>query len=354
MHNLFGYLKYYGDVSFDKFAFNEVDSLILSLLSYVKWDKIVPSGRNDYIYLEDACTSFLKKNEKVNFKKEDWLFPNSYKLVQELIHAKRFYHTKLYHLVSSVDSNGQFGALTIRLPNFVTYISFEGTDSNVVGWKEDFQMLYLFPIPSQKLAQEYFDKTIRFFDREIYIGGHSKGGNLAMYAYMYGKDLWKKKVKQVYNFDGPGFDNKILTSDRFTNLQKKLTVVVPEESVIGMILGCDTFKTVVSSARAVLQHDGYTWQCFGGFLEQTELSKKSKKLKSNLKEYIDDMSDQERKSFVETFFAIFERTNITNIMQLKELKISTLLGLMKEIRNIPSSTKRNLIAMLRLLITGMN
>ena len=354
MKNVVDYLKYYGNLSFDEYAFNEVDSLLLALLSYVKFDTIVPNGKNDFIYLEEACFKFLKKFSKQDFKNEDWLFPNSYKLMECLQHSKRFYHAKIYHLVSSVDSNGQFGAITIRLPNHITYISFEGTDSNVVGWKEDFQIIYQFPISSQKMAQEYFNQTIRLFDRKVYVGGHSKGGNLAMYAYLYGNEKWKKKVQHVYNFDGPGFLDSVVHSKEYEEMRKKLTTVVPKESVIGMILGNQDFQVVNSSARAILQHDGYSWECFGGCFVKTDLSKKSEKLKSNLHEYLQGMSEEEKKSFVETFFAIFEKTQITNIMQLRELKISTLLNLMKELKNIPSSTKRNLIALLRMLITGMN
>lgn len=354
MKNLFDYLAYYGDISFDKFAFNEVDSLILALLSYVKFDNIVPNKTNDFIFLEDACLKFLKKYSQKDFKKEDWLFPNSYQLILALQSSKRFFHTKLYNLVSNVDSKGQFGALTIRLPNHITYVSFEGTDSNVVGWKEDFQIMYQFPISSQVLAKEYFDKTLNFFDREIYVGGHSKGGNLAMYAYMYGKGSLKKRVKHVYNFDGPGFLKDVTESDLYSEMSLKLTTIIPKECVIGVILEGKDYKVVNSSAKAILQHDAYTWECFGGCLVPTFLSKKSEKLKSNLKEYIAGMSNEERKNFVETFFAIFEKSSITNIMQLKELKISTLLNIMKELKNIPAVTKRNLIALLRMLITGMN
>lgn len=354
MRNLFDYLNFYGNYSFEEYAYNEVDALILALLSYVKLDGIVPASKTDFIFLEEACHKFLKKYSEKSFKKEDWLFPNSYQIMVALQSSQRFYHTKLYHLVSSVDSNGQFGALTMRLPNHITYISFEGTDSNVVGWKEDFQIIYQFPISSQIMAKNYFDQTINLFDRKIYVGGHSKGGNLAMYAYMYGKSSWKKRVKKVYNFDGPGFLPSVVQSELFTEMCDKLMMVVPKESVIGMILGQGNYKVVNSSAKAILQHDGYTWECFGGKLVPTILSKKSEKLKNNLQEYLASMSEAEKKSFVETFFAVFEKSQITNIMQLKELKISTLLNIMKELKNVPSSTKRNLVALLRMLITGMN
>ena len=103
-----------------------------------------------------------------------------------------------------------------------------------------------------------------------------------------------------------------------------------------------------------MQHNGYSWECFGGFLVPATLSKKSKKLESNLQEYLDGMSMEEKKNFVLTFFAIFEKMNIQNVLELKELKLAMLLKIMKELTNIPSSTKRNLVAILRMLITGMN
>ena len=354
MRNLFDYLKFYKDVSFETMAFNDIDALIFSLLSYVEFEGIAPSGKREFIYLEEACYKFLLKFSEKDFKKKDWLFPNSYKLVKVLKTSKRYYHSKLYYFVSNVEDDGQFGALTIRLPNKITFVSFEGTDSTVSGLKEDFELMYQFPIYSQEKAAAYFNQTLTIFDRNIYVGGHSKGGNLAMYAYMYGKKMYKKQVRQVYNFDGPGFLDDVLSSSVYQDLRKKLTMVVPKDSVIGMILGHKEYLVVNSSAYAVLQHDGFTWECFGGNFVTTSLSRKSKRLEENLREYLNGMSLEEKKSFVETVFAIFSKSNITNIMQLKDLKITTLLMLMKELTSIPTNTKRNLVALLRMLITGMN
>jgi len=352
--NIDSYFQYYGDISFDDFKFNDVDSLILAMLSYVKMENIVPTDKKQYIYIEEACYKFFLKYSEKDFKKENWLFPNSYRLMQRLQKSKRFYHTKLYYFQDSVSASGQFGALTVRLPNHITYVSFEGTDSNVSGWKEDFQLIYQFPIHSHVLARNYLDSTLNIFDREIYIGGHSKGGNLAMYACMYCKDFYKKRVRCVYNFDGPGFLSDVIDSSLYQDMSSKLKTFVPEESVVGMLLGHTKYQVVRSTGRAILQHDAYTWECFGGCFVEADLSSKSKKLEKNLSEYLTSMSIEDRKSFVETFFAIFENTSITNIMQLKELKISTLLGLMKELKNVPTKTKSNLIAVLRMLIMGMN
>ena len=137
-------------------------------------------------------------------------------------------------------------------------------------------------------------------------------------------------------------------------METKLKMIVPKESVVGMLLAHKDYKVVNSSGKGILQHDAFTWECFGGFFVPAILSKKSKKLEMNLQEYLRGMSKEERENFVETFFAVFEKTSIQNIMQLKELKISTLLNIMREFKNVPSSTKRNLVAVLRMLITGMN
>ena len=193
MKNVFDYLDYYGNLTFNEVHFNDIDGLIFALLSYVKLQDIVPSDRFKNISLKQACVLFLSKYSEKDFKKEDWLFPSSYKLMVILAHCKRYANCKLGHFVIKTDKNGQFGALTIRGGD-ITYLSFEGTDSEVIGWKEDFELIYKFPIQAQIHAADYFNTTLTLFDRKVYLGGHSKGGNLAMYAYMYGKDLFKRRV----------------------------------------------------------------------------------------------------------------------------------------------------------------
>ena len=354
MKNLFDYLGFYGDLSFSEHQFNDVDALILALLSYVEFDDIVHTIKTSSVTLLKACELFLNKFSEKDFKKKDWIFPNSYRLVKALKNSKRFQKARLSYFVSSVDSHGQFSGITIRLGNGLTYVSYEGTDSNVSGWKEDFELLYKSEIFSQKYAVEYFNKTLNLFDRVVYVGGHSKGGNLAMYAYMNGLEKFKRRVKNVYNFDGPGFLDAVLTTKKYQEMTTKLKMFVPKESVIGMMLGHGDYTVVNCEGLVFNQHDGYGWECFGGFFVPTELSKKSKKFESNLQEYLASMTNEEKQNFVETFFNIFETANIKNIMELKDLKISKLLTLMKGIKNVPESTKRNLVAIVRMLITGMN
>ncbi len=351
LKNIYDYLDYYGDVSFDEMCFQEVDSLIFSLLSYAKFESIVPKFKKDFISLKEACLQFLKVHKK-DYKKEDWLYPIVYPIIERLSKSVRFQNVKCYHFVNYIDENGQFGAVTFRF-NGITYISYEGTDSSVVGWKEDLEMIYQYPIASQKKAVDYFNDTLNVFDRMIYIGGHSKGGNLAMYAYLNGKSYYKGRVKQVYNFDGPGFFDDVLQTDAYQEMCTKLTTIVPSQSIVGMCLEHIHVEAISSSSFSIMQHDASTWEVFGGKFVTCDLSKQSERLNQNLKQYISDMNLEERKQFVETSFAVFEKSKITNIMQLKDFNIATLLSIMKEIKNIPSNTKRNFVAIIRLLITSM-
>ncbi len=353
MKNIYDFFTFYGNQSFYQFPFSDVDGLILSLLSYAKLDGIVPSNAKS-ISMLDACTKYLEKYSLKDAKKEDWLFPIAYHLMEHLKESVRYQKARLSYFVRKTDKLGQFGAITIHLPNGITYISFEGTDSDIIGWKEDLEMVYQFPVQSQVLAKDYFNSVLHFRDHEVYVGGHSKGGNLAMYAYMYGKQSLKKRVKNVYNFDGPGFLLEVVSSSLYEEMSSKLKMFVPKDSVVGLSLHHGNYQVVNSSNIAIFEHDATSWEVFGGCFVLCELSKKSKRLEANLQEYIDHMSVEDRKNFVETFFAVFEKSEITNIMQLKDFKISTLLSIMKEIQHIPNKAKRDFVAIIRLLITGMN
>ena len=270
-----------------------IQPLIITELTYAKIKKFINNQKP--ITIKELCTLFLNKYSEKDFKKEDYLFPSSYKLILSLKDCQRFNQAKIYNYEKLINEETQFGALTLRFSNNLCYVAFEGTDSNIIGWQEDFELIYKFPTISQKLSQEYLNKTINIFDRNIYVGGHSKGGNLAMYAYMYSKPTIKKRIKTVYNFDGPGFLTDIITSPNYQEMTAKLKMFVPEQSVFGMILEHQNYQVVKSHGIGILQHYGDSWCCFGGKLEKGVLSKKSRKLENSLVEYLDNMTIDEKK-----------------------------------------------------------
>ncbi len=352
MTDLFSYLKYYGNSDFKEISFNDMDSLILTQLVYAKFLNMAPSKPKESIKLRFLCEKFLEKYSEKDFKKEDYLFPNSYRLVVALKDATRFSDALIYHYIEQRDNTTQFGALTVRFSNGICFVAFEGTDSSIAGWREDLELMYKYPTISQEKGLEYLKKTIKLLDQKIYIGGHSKGGNIAMYAYMKAPLRIKRRIINVYNFDGPGFLDDVIKSDEYISMQNKLRMFVPEQSVVGMILGHQNYTVIKSHGIGILQHDAYTWCCFGGKLQTGSLSKKSRELEEKLKAYLLQMKEQEKKDFVSLLSKICEDLNINNVMQFKNVNISTVINIIKEIKNMPSEMRRRYIEVLKLLILG--
>ncbi len=352
MKNLFQYLKIYGNCSFEEVPFNDIDSLILTELVYAKLKNIAPYKRFSSKKLKDICSLFLVQYSKEDFKKEDYLFPNSYRLIVLLEHCTRFMDAKISHYIEEATSETQFGAMTVRFSNGICFVAFEGTDSSIAGWKEDFQLMYLNPTLSQERGRKYFNETIHFWDRKIYVGGHSKGGNIAMYAYMYAKPSIKKRVLTVYNFDGPGFLKTIMNSKLYTEMAKKLKMYVPEQSYFGMMLGHTHYNVVKSNGFGILQHDGFTWNCKDTSFERGTLSKKSKNLEKNLEKYLETMSDDDKKLFVETLSLVCEHLHIYNVMQFRDIHLPSIMHFLKEIRTIPDDMKKRFLDVIKLLLFG--
>ena len=349
MKDLYDYLKYYGNSSFKELAFNEVDSLIISLLIYAKIKQLVSNNKKEGISLKKVCELFLNKYSEKDFKKEDYLFPSSYKLIKALKDSKRFNEGKIFYYLEETNTDSQFGALTFRLPH-MCYVAFEGTDSNISGWKEDFELIYKYPTISQTKAKNYLNETLTFLDRNVIIGGHSKGGNLAMYAYMNSNKNIKKRIINVYNFDGPGFLDNIINSEPYQEMLPKLKMYVPEQSIFGMILGHQNYQVVKSHKLGILQHYGDSWSCFGGkFLEGT-LSKKSLKLENDLKNYLAKMSEEEKIKFVETLVSVCEHLNIKNVMQFRDIKPISIVNFFKEIKNVPNSMKKRFLEVIKMIL----
>ena len=351
MKDIYDYLKYYGNSSFKELAFNEVDSLIITLLTYAKLKDIVPSTKKDFKTIKEICEIYLNKYSEKDFKKEDYLFPSSYKLIKNLKDSTRFSNAKVYYYLEEINKETQFGALTLRFPNFC-YIAFEGTDSNIVGWEEDFELIYKYPTISQTYAKNYLNETVNLIDRHLYIGGHSKGGNLAMYAYMHANSNIKKRVINIYNFDGPGFLDEVIKSKLYQEMLTKLKMYVPEQSIFGMILGHEKYQVVKSHNLGLLQHYGDTWCCFGGKFLEGKLSKKSHNLENNLKNYLDEMSTEEKIKFVETLSLICNHLGIKNVMQVREIKPISIINFFKEIKTVPNNMKKRFVEVIKLIISG--
>ena len=331
------YLDKYGDKNFTDYAFNDVDNVILSQLSYLSLSGIVPSLYEKGINFEEMCNKYFQKYS-----------PKISNMIKKMSKCVRYKDAIVYNYVSVINDNMQFGALSIRLNDNSVYVSFEGTDDTMVGWKEDFEIAYNYPVPSQILAVKYINRTIKFSDKVIRLGGHSKGGNLAVCAAMGCYFFIRSKIVDIYNNDGPGFSKDVVLSHKYERISDRIKLFVPKQSIVGMLMYHNTSYDVVrSSGIGILAHDVFTWQVKGNDFIHDDTSFKSKKLQKNINKYLDKLSVEERKEVVSAIFSIFEDNDIKLT---SEIKFNKVLDMFKSLVNIDKKTRKDIYELLMIVI----
>lgn len=343
MANLFDYIKEYGTKTFDEVPFNEVDNLILCSLSYVDIKKYMPKKRFSEITLKEVGNLYFNKFKKRRYKNDIIALDKGIKTFRSIRNTKRFRNIKLYNYIYKANKNKQFCAMTIKLKDDLTYVLYEGTDHLISGWEEDFKMSYMFPVPAQKDAIRYLNRTIRKSDYNIIVGGHSKGGNLALVASMYTHNYIRKRIRKIYNNDGPGLRDKQFLSERYKNISYKLINIIPNYSIVGLLLRHDDFKIVKSPRITILSHDLTTWEVKDTNLLETKLSAFSQKFDLYMKEFLEKHSDYELKKYVKALFDILRKLNIDNLEDIKAYKLKNMKKIVKEAQNLDSDTKEILI-----------
>ena len=339
------YLKKYGKYTFLEEEFNEVDAMALSLLSYVDLLEIVPSTKKEKITIKEASKLFHSKYTKKEINKNLLSVRNASHLLEKLAKTTRFESLYLYHYHYEVTSDMQFGVMCILLPTKEVYVSYEGTDSYVSGWKEDFMFSYLFPTSAQLQAIEYLNKVTGFLGPKIYVGGHSKGGNLALVASMFCKSSVRHKIKKVFNFDGPGLRKEQFESKEYEKISSKLVSYVPKFSFVGMLLNhADNYIVVDSKNIKFLQHDATSWIIEGKKFKRATISEFSKKVEKGLMKWLETIDDRRREKFVSNLVDIFKKTEIHDLNDIKKSKINSMIKLIKETRNLDKESREIMIA----------
>ncbi len=304
MGNIITYLKWRGDLTFLERPFSEVDNLVLSELSYLDLSGIVPAtDEKKSISLLEASVLFKEKERKNMYADgppEDFL--------SIMATSNRYREVKLSHFADVLDETSQteFSALHIELGDGTVYVAFRGTNDSLMGWREDFSMSFQL-MPSQKLAAEYLEKTMSD-NLQYRVGGHSKGGNLAVYASMVCPTEKQEQIIEVYSNDGPGLCEELVDMEQYRKLQPKIIRIVPEFSVIGSLFEHEApTKIVASSASGFLQHEGLSWQVEGDHFSTCEvLSKECKFYNQIFDQWIESADMEQRKTFTKDLFDALE------------------------------------------------
>ena len=348
MANIFDYLDWRSDVPFSADPFNEVDNLVLSELAYTNFRDIVPDDGTE-VPLLDACAAFFSKHTR-----EELLAGKSYTakaplLMEGMTGGARFRDITLSHYVDEVDPQQglQMSAITIALPDGCRFIAFRGTDGTLVGWKEDFNISFLSETAGQKRAVQYLDQVGSSLDGSFIIGGHSKGGNLAIYAASFCRPEIRNRIRAVYSNDGPGFRQDILDSEGYLNIVERSVQIVPDTSVIGQLLSNKSPRRVVkSSASGIVQHDGFTWQVQRNRFEQAAMSSSGEMIGQTLGGWLEQMDDESRASFTETVFSLIESTEKDTFSEISEQKLKSTGAIVNAGLEMPKEKRQELMKIL--------
>ena len=316
---VFDYLRWRGDLTFQRDAFNEVDNLVLCIISYINFRRIDAVRTKDPAAaptLEEICPLLTEQDDQLGLSELSYL-----PLVQLAARTARFQDVRLYGFTHEYDPEKakQFDALSFLLPDGTLFVAYMGTDTSLAGWKEDFNMSFLSAVPAQERATAYaVEMAATCPERPLRIGGHSKGGNLAAWAALHiPADLQEGRLLGAYNNDGPGFARDMVETAEYRRIAHKLHTYIPESSIVGVLLEhAEDYEVVDSTARSIMQHEPLSW-CVEGphFVHLGQRSQLGQLSDGVLREWIGSMTPQEREQFSRAFFDILSRGGRTKTLE---------------------------------------
>lgn len=349
MSNILDYVRIYGNESMEERRFSSADALVLAQLSYIRWENAVPGLKHnmDFISLRDTMyAGDVEEMVKGSVFKED-----NRALFFLAANSRRFGEVKInfFAEVKEEEQNLQIAAMTFLLPCGVACVTFRGTDDSLNGWKENFSMVYRFPVPAQEYAAAYLYHVGRNLTCPLVVCGHSKGGNLAVYAAAKCGQEIQGKIRRVYNFDGPGFWEEFIEGKEYGRIALRIRKYVAPESFIGLLLSDNSNSFMVEcKEHGMLQHDPYRWELFRGRLRKAQRYNQDRRNSGiALNERILSISREKAKGVIESFFAAVEKSGLC---QLSELNSNYAMEVMKQFRGTCVYDKETLLVMVRLLI----
>ena len=343
MSDVRDYVRWRGDLTFSQDPPNAVDALVFSALSYIHFGDLLDTPK----LLRDAAEEFMQQEDKesrVRTRSDTELLPLAGK-------STRFGLSRLCYYRDILDprEDTQFAAVTFLLDDGSAFLAFRGTDSTVVGWKEDFNMSFQQTVPSQRLALQYTREVASDYIGPIRLGGHSKGGNMAVFAAARSSPQLQKRILDVYNHDGPGFSDYMMGDPGYRAMVPRIHTFVPQSSIIGMLMDHEEPYTIIKSKQiGLLQHDIYNWEVIGpGFVLMEEITADSRFLNETIRSWAAGLSNQERNQIVDALFGLLAQGNVedaTEILQPRNIRsYLKILGANEQLRKLLSSEFQNFL-----------
>ena len=333
MGNIMDYISWRGDLTFAQSPFNEVDNLILACFSYVNLDRIPAVTRQKGIELKKLVKEFKKLHTIKELEADKSFIRLAPFMMFEMAESVRFGNCVIRNYVNEIvtEAEQQFSAVEIVLDDGTSYISFRGTDDTIIGWKEDFN-LSTGVVPAQERAVEYMERISDKASGMLRVGGHSKGGNLAIYGSVMCKSA-HNKILEIYSNDGPGFSKEFQESPETAEMMPKIIRIIPEYSIIGTLLEHEKQPIIVAStSRGLLQHDGFSWEVQGpGLVRRDSLNKTALRFIEILHKWIDGMDMEQKRLLIEDLFATLQASGYENLSEVQSGGLKSLAAMVKRL-----------------------
>ena len=335
MANLIDYLAWRGDIPFSVSPWNEVDGLMCAVLSYLNFHG-----------LQDHRGWTLREAKRIDLliEAQGNTFGPRKKMFEAMAETARFGDCRMHHFIALTDEDAsmQFSAMCMDLPDDTKAVVFRGTDNTLVGWREDFNMSYQTRVPAQQAAADYLLKAAKLTDRPIRLIGHSKGGNLAVYAGASMPERIQNRIESIWSYDGPGMNLDVSRSDGFTRIRDKIHSYIPQTSIIGLLMEYYRPYTVVHSiAKGLEQHDPMSWQVYGEHFEEMEsIDRTASVVCETLHEMLTNSTPEQRAAFVDTLFHLADNTNATRMSDILNEKFRSLVKMAGGRKELDPETRR--------------
>lgn len=319
MKNMLDYIKEFGHVSFEERAFSEIDALVLTELEYLPLEKVVPSDENgeNFVTVKEIA-EYMKEHKKQLFDENPMMMtPERHEVSQIIADAPRFQSMKFFGVVSEwdKDTTKQFAAITVEVEPGVRLVIFRGTDDTLIGWKEDFLMTYSPLVAAQTDAKEYLAKQASLWDGDLMVSGHSKGGNLALYAAATQEEDVQLRIVDIFCFDSPGLYRSVLETKGYQKIVPLAMRYIPQDALVGLMLESEVpYVIVKSDAVGAMQHSAMTWGIEDGqFIKVDKLTKNSLLNDQTFKKWTESVSDEELELFWNVFFELLFTVGIETV-----------------------------------------
>lgn len=351
MGNIIDYIHEYGKYTFTEEPLNEVDSLVLCQMVYLNFGPFVPGleERNAPVSIQ----SIYRHPDRDRILDDYWYRENNKELFAAAVQSKRFGSLKMNYYVNiiNIDDETQFSAMTYILEDKNVYIAYRGTDATIIGWKEDLNLAFSKPLHSQYLSTEYMNKVAGYIAGKFYAGGHSKGGNLAVYAAMNCSAETRERLIHVYNNDGPGFRPEIRQQGNYEDIADRVSKFIPRSSVVGMILEDHSdYEVVESKGVGLLQHNAYSWKIKGqSFVRAKNMSDGKMLRDASMNEWILSLSEEETHAFVDTLYEVVSASEASNVFEFGADWKKSLQNVFEAAKGIDDVTKKVIQKIIRSL-----